>query len=62
MCINGKMTPVETTPGIGLGGIKENGRMVEVVNSRMIDLIYCNLCKCHIVPLPRTMFKKNVKM
>jgi hypothetical protein len=42
---NGKMRPVETTPGMGGGRIKENdGR----VNSTMI---HCkNFCKCHNAP------------
>jgi hypothetical protein len=26
MCVNGKMKPVETIPGMGEKGIKENGR------------------------------------
>jgi hypothetical protein len=26
MFVNGKRRPVETTPGMGEGGIKENGR------------------------------------
>jgi hypothetical protein len=26
MYVNAKMMPIETTPGIGGGGIKENGR------------------------------------
>jgi hypothetical protein len=39
---NGKMTPVETIPGMGGGKIKEE------VNSSMMYLIYCmNFCKCH---------------
>jgi hypothetical protein len=49
MHVNGKMRPVETTPGMG-DGIKENGRGV---NSTMIYLIHCkNFCKCHNVPQP----------
>jgi hypothetical protein len=39
---NGKMRPVETIPGMGGGGIKENDGGV---NS---SLIYCkNFCRCH---------------
>jgi hypothetical protein len=42
---NGKMTPVETIPGIAGKGIKEN---MEGVNS---TIIHCkNFCKCHNVP------------
>jgi hypothetical protein len=26
MCVNGKMRPVETIPGMGRGGIKENDK------------------------------------
>jgi hypothetical protein len=26
MCINGKVIPIETIPGMGPGGIKENDR------------------------------------
>jgi hypothetical protein len=49
MHVNGKMRPVETTPGMG-DGIKENGGGV---NSTMIYLIHCkNFCKCHNVPQP----------
>jgi hypothetical protein len=45
MCVNGKMIPVETIPGMGERGIKENDGGV---NSSMI---YCkNFCKCHNVP------------
>jgi hypothetical protein len=47
MYVNGKMTPVETVPGMGqgAGGVKENGGGG---NSSMIYLIYFkNLCKCH---------------
>jgi hypothetical protein len=44
MYINGKNVPVETIPGLGGGGIKEEG-----VNS---SVIYCeNFCKCYDVPL-----------
>jgi hypothetical protein len=42
---NGKMRLVETIPGTGGGGIKEND--IEV-NSTMI--YFKNFCKCHNVP------------
>jgi hypothetical protein len=45
---NEKMRPVETVPGMGEGGIKENDGIKEGVNSTKI---YCkNFCKCHNVP------------
>jgi hypothetical protein len=45
MYVNGKMRPVETTPGMGGGEIKENDGGV---NQTVICLIYCkNFCKCH---------------
>jgi hypothetical protein len=41
---NGKMRPVETTPGMG-GGLKENDGGVNSTK------IYCKVfCKCHNVP------------
>jgi hypothetical protein len=53
--VNGKMIPVETIPGIGGRGIKEN----DGVNSSIIYFLYCkSLCKCHNVPPPRKI-KKN---
>jgi hypothetical protein len=42
---NGKMRPVETVPGMGGGGIKENDGWV---NSTVIN--YKNFYKCHNVP------------
>jgi hypothetical protein len=51
------MIPVETTPGIRVGGIKEN---IEEVNSYLICLMHCkNLCKCHNVPLLSTKTKEE---
>jgi hypothetical protein len=45
MYVNVKIRPVEPIPGMGEGGIKENGGGV---NSSMIYLIYYkNFCKCH---------------
>jgi hypothetical protein len=44
--VNGKMRPVETTPGMRRGGIKENdgdGEYSTVINCK-------NFCKCQIVP------------
>jgi hypothetical protein len=42
---NGKKRPVETIPGMGVRGIKENERRVE------FNMIYCkNFGKCHNVP------------
>jgi hypothetical protein len=53
MYVNGKMIVVETIPGIGGGGMKENGGRV---NSNMI---YCkNFCECHNAPSPSTTIKK----
>jgi hypothetical protein len=45
-----KMRPVETIPGMGGGGDKEeHGGM----NSSMMYLIHCkNFCKCHNAPQP----------
>jgi hypothetical protein len=37
---NGKMRPVETIPGMGEGGTKEND---VVVNSTMIYWMYCKI-------------------
>jgi hypothetical protein len=57
MYVNGKMIPVETTPGMGDGEIKENG---EGVNSSMIQLIHCkNFCKCHNVTSAQQQQQKN---
>jgi hypothetical protein len=42
---NGKMRPVKTIPGIGLGRIRENDGGAEF----NYDILY-NLCKCHNVP------------
>jgi hypothetical protein len=40
MYVNGKMRPIETIPGMGGGGIKENDSGG--------DEIHCkNFCKCH---------------
>jgi hypothetical protein len=48
VCVNGKMRPAETIPGMGGGKIKEKDRGV---SSSMIYLICCkNFCKCHNVP------------
>jgi hypothetical protein len=44
MYVNGKMRPVESIPGMGVGGMKNNER----VNSTMIN--YKKFCKCHNVP------------
>jgi hypothetical protein len=42
---NGKKRPVETIPGMGNGGIKENDGEVKST------IIYCkNFWKCHNVP------------
>jgi hypothetical protein len=57
MYVNGKMRPVETVPGMGGQGIKENDGGV---NSSTIYLIYCkNFYKCHNVPLSSTTIKKR---
>jgi hypothetical protein len=54
--IHAKMLPVETIPGMGEWGTKENGGGV---NSSMI---YCkNFCKCHNVPPLSTTIKKGKK-
>jgi hypothetical protein len=53
MYVSGKIIPVETIPGMGMGGIKE---MVEGVNSSMI---YCkNFCKCHNVSTAQQLKRK----
>jgi hypothetical protein len=55
--VNGKMTPVETTPGIGGGGQR---RMVDGVNLSIIYLIYCKtFYKCYNVLPPSTIKKKR---
>jgi hypothetical protein len=57
MYVNGKMTPVETVPG--MREIKESGGGV---SSSMIYLIYYkNFCKCHNVPLLSTIKYINGK-
>jgi hypothetical protein len=49
MYVNGKLIPVQTIPGMGVGGYR---KMMEGANSSMI---YCkNFCKCHNVPPPST--------
>jgi hypothetical protein len=49
MYVNGKIRPVETI----LGMVGRFRRMVEGVNSSMINLIHCkNICKRHNVPHP----------
>jgi hypothetical protein len=59
MYINGKIILIETAPGMGVKGIKENGGRV---NSTMIYLIhYKNFCKCHNVHSPSTTIKKFKK-
>jgi hypothetical protein len=45
MYVNGKIRSVETLPGMGGGGIKENDGGV---HSTMI--YFKNFCKCHNVP------------
>jgi hypothetical protein len=55
MCVNAKMIPVDTVPGIRGEGMKESSGGV---NSSMIYLIHCkNLCKCHSVPHPAQQLK-----
>jgi hypothetical protein len=55
MCVNGKMISFESILGLGVEGMKENGRGM---NLSTIYLIYCkNFCKCHSVP-PLSMIKK----
>jgi hypothetical protein len=57
MYVNGKMTSVETIPG--MGGRKGLRKMVEEVNSNMT---YCkNICKCHNMPPSSTTIKKREK-
>jgi hypothetical protein len=52
--INGKVRPVETIPGMEVGGIKENDGEV---NS---SIIYCkNFCKCHNVSPVQQLKKKK---
>jgi hypothetical protein len=53
---NGRMRPIETTPGMGRR-IKESDGGVNSI------MIYCqNACKCHSVPqYSNNMFIKNVK-
>jgi hypothetical protein len=54
MHVSAKMIPDETVPGIR--------RVVEGVNSSMIQLIHCkNLCKCHNVPPLSTTIKGKKK-
>jgi hypothetical protein len=57
MYVNGKMRPVETVPGMGGEGIKENDGGV---NSMMI---YCkNFCKMsQCTPSPTIIRKKEMK-
>jgi hypothetical protein len=59
MYVNGKMTPIETIPGMGRGVIKENDGGV---NSSMIYLLYCrNISKCHNAPTHSTTIKNFFK-
>jgi hypothetical protein len=59
MYVNGKMRPVETVPGMGGQGIKENDGGV---NSSTIYLTYCkNFCECHNV-LPPSTTVKNINL
>jgi hypothetical protein len=45
MFVNGKMRPVETTLGVGGGGIKENDGQGEFI------MLHCkNFCKCYNLP------------
>jgi hypothetical protein len=51
------MIPVETVPGIGGKGMKENSGEGEF---KYDMLIHCKiLCKCYNIPTPSTMIKKN---
>jgi hypothetical protein len=53
------MIPVETIPGLGEGGIKENDGGV---NANMIYLVYYkNFCKCHNVPPAQQKNEKKEK-
>jgi hypothetical protein len=55
--VNAKMIPVETVPGIGGKGMKENSGEGEF---KYDMLIHCKiLCKCYNIPTPSTMIKKN---
>jgi hypothetical protein len=49
MYVDGKMKPVETIPGMGVGGIKENNGGDEF-NYDIFDILFKNFCKCHNVP------------
>jgi hypothetical protein len=56
MYANGKVIPVETTPGMEQRGIR---RVKEGVKSNIHTLIYCkNFCKCHNVSQPNTTIKE----
>jgi hypothetical protein len=58
MYVNGEMISIETVPGMGEGGMKENGGGG---NSSVKYLIYCkNFCKCHNVPPPSTTIKNKI--
>jgi hypothetical protein len=48
MCVNGKMRPVETIPGMGEGEIKENDGGCEF-NYDIVDILK-NFCKYQNVP------------
>jgi hypothetical protein len=57
MNVNGKIVPIEPTPGMWEGGIKDSDGQSE---SSMIYLTYCkNFGKCHNVPPANTTIKKN---
>jgi hypothetical protein len=59
MYVNVRIIPVETVPGIGVGGKRR--RAAEGVNSSMIYLLHCkNLCKCYNVPPPSTTIKNKI--
>jgi hypothetical protein len=45
MYVNGKIRPVETSPGKGRGGIKENDR-----GGELTKIYHKHFCKWHNVP------------
>jgi hypothetical protein len=58
---NGKMRPVETVPGMGEGGIKEDDGDGEF-NYDILEKKKKNFCKCHNIPPVQQCNKKRIKL
>jgi hypothetical protein len=56
MYVNGKMTPVETIPG--MRGV-DKGELWRGWIQLIYLIYYKHFCKCHNVPLPSTIVKRS---